>query len=112
MRPTAAALLAGLAASLALAPASPASVRRVSFTATVPAGKYAALSVRVAPTARCTITVVYDTVTSHARGLGAKRGGPITWRWRVGSATHPGRWPVSVNCGKSGKLHLRLHVTS
>jgi hypothetical protein len=107
----AAVVLAALVGGLVLAPEALASVRRVSFTATVPAGKYASLTVRAAPATRCTITVVYDTVTSHARGLVAKRGGTITWRWRVGTATHPGRWPVTVNCGKSGKLRLLLHVT-
>jgi len=28
----------------------------------------------------------------------------------VGSSTHTGSWPVTVNCGKSGKLALRLRV--
>ncbi len=45
-----------------------------------------------------------------AKGLGPKTGGKITWRWRVGASTHPGRWPVIVRCGKSGTLRLRLRV--
>jgi hypothetical protein len=85
-------------------------VRKVSFTATVHPSDSAKLQVAVAPVARCTITVIYDTGESEARGLGPKRGGSITWRWRVGSNTNPGRWPVRVDCGKSGKLALRLRV--
>ena len=85
-------------------------VRRVSFTATVRPGDTASLTVSVSPASRCTILVVYDTTVSHARGLGAKTGGRLTWRWTVGTSTHDGRWPVTVNCGKSGVLRLRLHV--
>jgi hypothetical protein len=66
--------------------------------------------VAVSPRSRCTIKVVYDTTVSHALGLGPKTGTKITWRWKVGSSTHTGRWPVTVDCGKSGKLSLRLHV--
>jgi hypothetical protein len=87
-----------------------ASVRKVSFTATVPAGDYATLTVNVSPRSRCTIKVVYDTTVSHARGLGPKTGAKITWRWRVGSNTHAGRWPVTVDCGKAGRLNVRLRV--
>jgi hypothetical protein len=91
------------------APAS-ASVKKQAFTASVSAGKYATLTVRVTPKARCTIKVVYKTTVSRARGLSAKSGSRITWRWRVGTKTNSGRWPVTVNCKKSGTLTLRLRV--
>jgi hypothetical protein len=68
------------------------------------------LTVKVTPRAKCSIKVVYDTVVSSAKGLGKKTGGTITWQWKVGSTTHAGRWPVTVDCGKSGKLSLRLRV--
>ena len=87
-----------------------AAVTRVSFTSTVNANDYATLTVKVSPSARCTIKVVYDTTVSRARGLGAKTGATATWRWKVGSNTHPGSWPVIVDCGKSGRLALRLRV--
>jgi hypothetical protein len=48
------------------------------------------------------IQVVYSTGRSSAAGLRAKIGGLITWRWKVGSNTKLGRWPVIVNCGTSG----------
>ena len=97
-------------AALVLAASANATVRKVAFTNVVSPNDYASLTVSVSPRARCTITVIYDTTVSHARGLGPKTGGRITWRWKVGSSTHAGRWPVRVDCGKSGKLSLRLRV--
>jgi hypothetical protein len=85
-------------------------VIRQSLTSPVRAGAYASLTVTVAPRARCTIQVVYDGVASKAQGLGPKTGGRITWRWRVGMSTHPGRWPIVVRCGKSRALKLRIRV--
>jgi micrococcal nuclease len=97
-----------------------ASVRKVSFTSVVSPNDYASLTVSVAPPDRCTIKISYEMTVSHARGLGPKPGGRITWRWKpggrltwrwkLGSNTNPGRWPVTVDCGKSGKLSLRLRV--
>jgi hypothetical protein len=104
-------VIVGLVASALLLPGfGQAAVRRVSFTAVVSQNDYARLEVRVMPRARCTITAIYETGESNARGLGPKRGGPIVWRWKVGSRTTPGRWPVRVDCGSSGKLNLRLRV--
>jgi hypothetical protein len=102
-------LIVCLAALVTTSTAS-ATVKRVSFTATVSPNDYATLTVSVSPKSRCTITVVYDTVVSKAKGLGPTTGTKITWRWKVGSATHAGRWPVTVNCGKAGKLTVRLRV--
>jgi micrococcal nuclease len=96
--------------ALAVTASASASVRKVSFTVVVSPNDYASLTVNVSPPARCSIKVVYDTVVSSARGLDKKTGGRITWRWKVGSNTNPGRWPVTVDCGKRGKLSLRLRV--
>ena len=85
-------------------------VSTASFTSRVHPGDDASLTVHVSPSARCTIVVVYDTVVSRARGLGAKTGSTVTWHWRVGSSTHAGTWPVVVSCGNSGTLRLRLRV--
>jgi hypothetical protein len=85
-------------------------VRKVSLTSPVRAGKDASLTVSVSPRARCTIEVIYGTVVSKAKGLGPKSGGMISWRWRVGMSTPPGRWPVIVRCGESGTLKLRIRV--
>ena len=102
-------LVVVLVALLAVTPAA-ATVRKVSLTTPVRAGADASLTVNVSPRARCTIEVIYDTVVSKAKGLGPKTGGRITWRWRVGTSTHPGRWPVIVRCETSGTLRLRLRV--
>ena len=80
------------------------------LTSPVRAGEDASLTVNVSPRARCTIEVIYDALVSKAKGLGTKSGGKITWSWRVGTSTHPGRWPVIVRCGKSGTLKLRIRV--
>lgn len=95
---------------LTFATAASATVKKVSFTASVSPNDQASLTVSVAPRARCTIKVVYDTTVSHAKGLNAKTGTRITWSWKVGSSTHAGRWPVTVDCGKAGKLALKLRV--
>jgi hypothetical protein len=105
-------VLVVLVVALVGASSASASVKRVSFTATVSPNENASLVVAVTPRARCAIKVVYDTAVSHAKGLRPKTGGRITWRWKVGSSTHAGRWPVTVDCGKAGKLKLRLRVTS
>lgn len=85
-------------------------VFKLRFTPRVAAGSYASLTISVRPRTRCAIEVIYDTVVSSAKGLGPKRGGYITWRWRVATNTHAGRWPVTVRCGKSGLLKLKLSV--
>jgi hypothetical protein len=85
-------------------------VRKVSLTSPVRAGTGASLTVSVSPRALCTIDVIYDKVASKTKGLGPKSGSMITWRWRVGTSTPPGRWPVIVRCGESGTLKLRIRV--
>jgi hypothetical protein len=82
-------------------------VLKVSLTTPVRAGSYAQLTVRVTPPARCTARVTYDAVS---KTLGPKTGGRITWRWRVGSNTPAGRWPIVVRCGTSGTLKLPIRV--
>jgi hypothetical protein len=98
--------------ALVLVMSGSASVKRLSFTSVVAPNDYASLTVTVRPKARCTIKVVYDTTVSHARGLSPKTGTKVTWRWKIGSATHAGHWPITVDCGRAGKLAVRLHVTS
>jgi hypothetical protein len=80
----------------------------VSFTSVVSRNDYATLKVNVRPRARCTINVVYATGPSSAAGLRAKTGGLITWRWKVGSNTKLGRWPVIVDCGSRARFTLRV----
>lgn len=108
MRSGVAVLAVGL--TLVLAAPAAAAVKRTAFTPLVSAGDYASLTVQVAPRSRCTIKVVYSSGASRAAGLSAKTGGKIIWRWRVGSRTQAGRWPVTVDCGKAGKHTAYLRV--
>jgi pimeloyl-ACP methyl ester carboxylesterase len=88
-----------------------ATVRKVSLTPTVRAGDYAKLTVEVAPRARCAISVKYGNGVAKRGGLEAKVGGNISWSWRVGANTPPGRALIVVGCGKSGSLRLSFKVT-
>jgi hypothetical protein len=102
-----------LAGALALAVATDASarVRLVSITSPIRHGAYATLTVSVAPTATCSIAVIYKSGPSHAAGLYPKRGGRILWSWKVGTRTTPGRWPIVVSCGRAGTLRTSFLVT-
>jgi hypothetical protein len=77
-------------------------IKKVSFTSPIRVGKTASLAVSVSPTSRCTVRV------PKVKGLRAKSGGKITWRWRV--TTPPGRWPVSVSCANKATLKLTMRV--
>lgn len=66
----------------------------------------AAIKIQTSPGASCGITVLYKSGPSRAKGLypqTADGKGRITWRWRVGSNTTPGRWPIVVRCEKGGE---------
>lgn len=94
-------------------PSSSTGVRRVSITSPVGAGSNATLVVKVARTATCSITVNYKSGPSHAAGLYSKRssGGRVSWTWKVGTRTTPGRWPIVVRCGSVGTLRTSFVVT-
>jgi uncharacterized membrane protein len=100
-------LLLALALALVVTAAASASVRLVSKTSRVKAGATATLTVKVSPSRRCSIDVYYTTVVSKARGLKRKspKGGRVTWTWKVGSSTKPGRHRIVVSCGSAGKLN-------
>jgi hypothetical protein len=76
----------------------------------------ATIQVKTVPGAACTITVLYKSGPSRARGLvprAADRSGFVEWQWRVGSNTTPGQWPVVVTCeqgGERGELRALLEV--
>lgn len=92
------------------AAAASAKVRLVSITSPVATGSMATLTVAVSPGRRCSIAVYYSTTASHAQGLSPKSGNRITWTWKVGSRTKPGRWPIVVSCGSSGTLRTSFVV--
>jgi hypothetical protein len=95
------------------ASATTARVRLVRVTSPISAGAYARLTAAVTPTRRCTITVYYKSGPSRAQGLYPKtpRFGRVSWTWKVGTRTTPGRWPIVVSCGSAGTLRTSFVVT-
>jgi hypothetical protein len=64
------------------------------------------------PSARCSITVLYKSGSSHAHGLTPQRSvaGKVSWTWMIGTNTTPGNWVVYVDCGAVGVLRTKLTV--
>jgi len=110
MSKTTALLAALLAAAIIAAPAA-ASVRLLGVTSPASPGSYATLTVAVSPAATCSITVQYKSGPSHAAGLYPQRGSKISWTWKVGTNTTPGRWPIYVRCGAAGSLSTSFVVS-
>ena len=110
-------LAAVLAASLIAgsAGASSASVRLLHVTSPISAGSYATLVAHVAAPSNvtCSIAVYYKSGPSHAAGLYSKRpvAGRVSWTWKVGTRTTPGRWPTYVRCGSAGALRTSFRTT-
>lgn len=96
--------------------AQPLPVRLVSPTSPVSPGDDATVTVQTTPGALCLITVRYKSGPSRARGLVPKIAdsrGIVTWTWRVGTRTTPGRWPIIVTCsadGRQGTLETSFEV--
>jgi hypothetical protein len=97
--------------ALALPASAAARVRLVHVTSPVSAGSYATLTAAVTPAHRCSITVYYKSGPSTAGGLYPKTGRRISWTWKVGTRTTPGRWPIVFSCGSAGKLRTSFIVT-
>jgi len=82
------------------------SVKIVSLTTPVTPGTDATLEAQTAPNATCTITVQYASGASQAASLSQKSAnaqGAVSWTWRVGANTPPGKYPVTVSCSAGGK---------
>ena len=104
-------IVLALAAALLAPPTASARVRLVSVTTSAP-GEYATLVAAVAPASTCAITVHYKSGPSKAKGLYSKRpsGGRVSWTWKVGTNTTPGRWAITVSCGSAGTLRTAFTV--
>jgi hypothetical protein len=104
-----------LTASSTPAPPSSAKgkVKLVLLTSPVSAGSDATLTVAVPNGTSCSIVVSYKSGPSSAAGLYAQRAhaGHISWTWKVGTRTTPGRWPIDITCGAAGSLHTSFVVT-
>jgi hypothetical protein len=99
-------------AGLVAAAAADARVRLVSVTRGVP-GSNATLVASVSPARACSITVHYKSGPSRAQGLYSKRPvrGLVSWTWRVGTNTTPGRWKITISCGSAGTLNTSFVVS-
>lgn len=103
----------GSASAAVAAEGAASRVKVVAKTSPVSPGEYASIKVRVRPrSVVCRIGVFYKTTKSEAKGLGPRRpkAGTVTWRWRVGTNTTPGRWSIQIDCGKAGKAKVRIRV--
>jgi hypothetical protein len=88
---------------LQVSPARAADLLITLISVTSPAVPFtdATLTVSTAPGANCSIVVHYKSGPSRAKGLVPKVAsvsGRVSWTWRVGSNTTPGRWPIVVAC--------------
>jgi hypothetical protein len=107
-------IVAVAAVFAALPVAATAKVRLVSVTSPISAGSYATLTAAVRPArVTCSISVYYKSGPSEAAGLYSKRParGRVSWTWKVGTRTTPGRWPIVVSCGRAGSLRTSFVVT-
>jgi hypothetical protein len=89
-----------------LASAQQLQVRLVSLTSPVGPGNDATIAVQTVPNASCGITVIYKSGPSRASGLVPKTSdikGNVSWTWRVGTRTTPGKWPITVSCSAGGQ---------
>jgi hypothetical protein len=50
-------------------------------------------------------------VVATLAGLDAKRGTRLSWTWKVGTRTTPGRWPIVVGCGAAATLRTSFVVS-
>jgi hypothetical protein len=98
-------------AGLVATAAADARVRLVSVTRGVP-GSNATLIASVSPARACSISVYYKSGPSRAKGLYTKRPvrGLVSWTWRVGTNTTPGRWRITISCGSAGTLNTSFVV--
>jgi len=88
----------------------------ISVTSSAASFSDATLTISTTPGAICSIVVRYKSGPSRAKGLIPKMAsgsGRVSWTWRVGSNTTPGRWPIVVTCEKGmdhGELRTSFEV--
>jgi arylsulfatase A-like enzyme len=106
-------LTIAIAAILVTPLAASGAVGIVRLTSPVYPGSSVTLSVRVSPSrVTCTIRVMYKSGPARSAALKPKRpsGGRVTWTWKLGRLTAPGRWPIYVRCGGAGSIKTFIVV--
>lgn len=87
------------------------SLRLISLTETVEVSQTASVTVKGLPNTEYDITVTYSS-ESEAAGLENKvsdNDGTVSWSWRVGARTKPGRYTIDIRC-HSEKITLYFEV--
>jgi hypothetical protein len=109
------ATIAPIATTASGSTASASVVRLVHVTSPISHGSYATLVAHVSPSnVTCSIAVYYKSGKSTAAGLRPLRrpvASRVSWTWKVGTRTTPGRWPIYVRCGSAGILRTSFRVT-
>jgi len=101
---------------LGLAQAAEVPITLISVTSPAAPFTDATLTISTSSGANCSIVVQYKSGPSRAKGLVPKvanSSGRVSWTWRVGSNTTPGRWPIVVICEKGldrGELRTSFEV--
>ena len=86
--------------------AKPLPVKVTKRTKAVDPNDTASVSIKTAKGAKCSIDVQYLSGSATAKGLGNKKAdskGAITWKWKVGGRTTPGKWPIEIWCEKGDR---------
>jgi hypothetical protein len=89
-------------------------VKFIAVSSPVPRGGTATLTIQTLASTPCVITVFYRSGPSKASGLVPKVAdsrGRITWTWKVGTRTTPGRWPIRVECGEHDITRIETEFT-
>lgn len=97
--------------------AKPLSVKVTKRTKSVRRNSTASVTIKTSKGARCSIDVQYSSGSATAKGLDSKKAnssGGITWKWKVGSNTTRGTWPIDIWCelgDRSGSVSTEFKVT-
>lgn len=74
-------------------------------------GEYATVNIKVTPNKEHKINVYYSSGASKAKGLESKKSdsnGSISWTWKVGAKTKPGKYRVVIIGEKTEELELEV----
>jgi hypothetical protein len=98
-------------------PNAPESAALYLGASSVKLGTNALASGKTNPNSSCTISFIYNGITSKDSGLSPKTADPyggVEWTWTVDSSVPTGTWPVKMTCvwrGKTAVAISNLQVT-
>ena len=77
-------------------------LKLVDFTKTVKPGQNGSVTIRGTAGTKYSIRVLYSSGPSSAKGLEDKTAGSngtVTWKWKIGTNTKPGKYEITVSGG-------------